>query len=127
MNNSIDVTKNCFFVRPLEFQRFLRFFRKHKQNKSIFNTSIDDKTDFVEIHYQLERLFLQKSQSYYFKNARTRTEFICFFNNSSHVTEHFLHTSSEITTFLTNVFENMRKHNDFVTNLNIHSFLQRFS
>ena len=66
------------------------------------------RSTFVEIRNEFQ-CFFKASRIHYFKNARTPLEFICFFNNSSHVTEHFLHTSNEITTFLTNVSEKLKK------------------
>ena len=69
------------------------------------------RSSFVEIRNAFQ-CFFKASQIHYFKNARKPPEFTCFFNTSSHVTEHFLHMSNEIIKFLMKVLKSLRKHND---------------
>ena len=134
MNNSIDVTEQRFLYFQWNFNDFLDFYEfmisKMLENLSkIKGFSIIPsmtRSTFVEIRNEFQ-CFFKASRIHYFKNGRKQLEFMCFFNNSSHVTEHFLHTSNEITTFLMKVLKNLRKHTDFVTNGHIHTFLQRFS
>ena len=134
MNNSIDVTEQRFLYFQWNFNDFLDFYEFMISNMlenlskiKVFSIIPSmTRSTFVEIRNEFQ-CFFNASLIQYFKNTRKPLESICFFNNSSHVTEHFLHTSNEITTFLMKVLKNLRKHNDFVTNAHIHSFLQRFS
>ena len=130
MNNSIDVTEQRFLYFQSNFNDFLDFYEfmisTMLENPSkIKGFSIIPSmtgSTFVEIRNEFQ-CFFNASRIQYFKNTRKPQEFTRFFNNSSHVTEHFLHTSNEITTFLMKVLKNLRKHNDFVTNAHIHPFL----
>ena len=130
MNNSIDVAEQRFLYFQWDFIDFLDFhefmiskMQEHTSKIKVFSIIPSmTRSTFVEIRNEFQ-CFFKASRIHYFKNARTPQEFICFFNNSSHVTEHFLHTSNEITTFLMKVLKNLRKHNDLVTNAHFHSFL----
>ena len=134
MNNSIVVTEQRFLYFQWNFNDFFDFYEFMISNMlenpckiKVFSIIPSmTRSTFVEIRNEFQ-CFFKASQIHYFKHVRKPQEFMRFFNNSNHVTEHFLHKSNEITTFLTKVSENMRKHTDFVTNDNIPTFLQRFS
>ena len=123
MNNSIDASEQRFLYFQWNFNDFLDFYEfmisKMQENTSKINvfsiTPSMTGSTFVEIRNAFQ-CFVKASRIHYFKNARKPQDFTCFFNNSSHVTEHFLHTSNEIFTFLTDTSKNLRKYNDFIRN-----------